>query len=268
MREMGLLPVSLKFDNRFEENTMADQEQYDAIERTAEIEREEALLEEMGLNRHDTEKLRETMLSPQEAVAAKQEEITTIRQTKGRKKDWEEYSDAQKRMGLVIHHSEFIRRLRTIIPSLTVEDGRVRGTLTLLMIRSTPVKDIPDYAGSFKWHAPCPIYIGWIHSGWMPEYEIDLIDDAQCAIGQKRGWRTILLRMIARWNKKQKPNGDLELDIHGVAIRESRASIITEQQAEEAFGSPNQGWLTASAYRHQLYDFRNAEPEQRITARD
>jgi hypothetical protein len=241
---------------------------YDAVERTAEIEREEALLSEMGLTRQDTEKLRDTMLSADEAVAAKQEEITTIRQHKGRKSDWEEYADAKRRMGKVLHHSEFIRRLRTIIPTLTVTDGRVRGTLTLLMIRSTPVKEIPDYAGTFKFYAPCPIYIGWIHAGWMPEYEIDLIDDDQCAIGQKRGWRTILLRMIVRWNKKLKVNGDPELDIHGVAIRESRASIITEEQADQAFGSPTQGWLTATAYRHQLHDFRNAVPEKRVTDRD
>ena len=114
----------------------------------------------------------------------------------------------------------------------------------------------------------CPVYIGWIHSGEMPEYEIDIVDDAQCASGQRRGWRTILLRMIVRWNKMLKPNGEFEVDIHGVPRRESRASIITEAQALKAFGVPTQGFITATGYRHQLFNFRNAVPERVITDRN
>ena len=242
--------------------------EYDAVERTAEIEREEVLLDEMGLTRNDTEKLRDTMLSAEEAVCAKQEEITAIRQHKGRKEDWEEYADIKRRMGYVMHHSEFIRKLRTLIPRLIVTDGRVRGTLSLFQVRSIPVKEFPDYKGPEKTNFMCPVYIGWIHRGEMPEYEIDIVDDAQCAIGQRRGWRTILLRMIVRWNKMLKPNGEFEVDMHGVPRRESRASLITEAQALKAFGVPTQGFITATGYRHQLFNFRNAVLERVITDRN
>lgn len=237
------------------------------IEDALEKERQEALLKEMGIEPHEADKLRKTMLSPDEAVHAKSEELVRAVQSRGRKEDWEEYVDAKRRMGRVLHHSEFIRRLRTIVPRLAVYRGRVNGTLSLYDFRSAPVKDCPDYKGSEKWYFTEPVYIGWCHIGEMPEYEIDVINNFQVPIGQKRGWRTILMRMIARWNHETEivPAGSVKevrpkVDIWGRKIRANRASIITEEQALEAFGYPTQG-ITASAYRRQLYEFRNAVPE-------
>ena len=239
----------------------------DLAQATRDEEHQEQLLDAMGLSLHEANYLRTTMLSADEAVSAKSEEITRIKQHKGRRSDWEELADAKARMGRPMHHSEFISKLRQIVPSLIVTDGRVRGTLSLMMVRSTPIKEVPDYKGPEKTNFSCPVYIGWIHSGDMPEYEIDLIDGFQCAIGQKRGWRTILLKMIVRWNKKLELNGEPALDIWGCPIRLSRASIITEEQAHEVFGPPSNG-ITASNYRRQLYDFRNAAPEVVIRERN
>ena len=246
---------------------MTDELYDDVAQKTRDEEHQEQLLDQMGLSLHEANYLRTQMLSADEAVCAKSEELTAIRQKKGRRSDWEELADAKARMGRPMHHSEFIRTLRTIIPSLIVTDGRVRGTLSLFMVRSTPVKEVPNYKGPEKTNFSCPVYIGWIHSGEMPEYEIDLIDGFQCAIGQKRGWRTILLRLIARWNKKLELNGEPALDIWGSPIRLSRASIITEEQAHAAFGEPTNG-ITASNYRQQLFAFRNAHPERVIRDRD
>ena len=246
---------------------MPDELYDDVAQKTRDEEHQEQLLDSMGLSLHEANYLRTQMLSAEEAVAAKSEELTAIRQHKGRRSDWEELADAKARMGRPMHHSEFIRKLRTIVPSLIVTDGRKRGTLSLFMVRSTPVKEVPDYKGSERTTFACPVYFGWIHSGDMPEYEIDLIDGFQCAIGQKRGWRTILLRLIARWNKRLELNGEPSLDIWGCPIRVSRASIITEEQAHEVFGYPSNG-ITASNYRRQLYDFRNAAPEVVIRDRD
>lgn len=243
-------------------------EEFDSLEqKTRDEEHQEQLLDAMGLSLHEANYLRTQMLSADEAVSAKADELTRIKQHKGRRSDWEELADAKARMGRPMHHSEFICKLRTIIPSLIVTDGRVRGTLSLFMVRSTPIKEVPDYKGPEKTNFSCPVYIGWIHSGDMPEYEIDVIDGFQCAIGQKRGWRTILLRLIARWNKKLELNGEPALDIWGSPIRLSRASIITEEQAHDVFGAPSNG-ITASSYRRQLYDFRNAAPEVVIRDRD
>lgn len=237
------------------------------IEDGLEKERQDALLAEMGIDATESDKLRGMMLSANEAVAAKSEELMNARQAKGRKKDWEEFVDAKRRMGRVMHHSEFIRKLRVLIPSLIVGPGRVRGQLGLYKSVSMPVKDVPDYKGSEKWYFSLPVYIGWIAEGYMPEYEIDTVNDAKIAIGQKRGWRTILLRLITRWHYEMEVTtspGVREVtpkcDIWGRPIKADRASIITEEQALEAFGCPTNG-LTASTYRHQLYNFRNAVPE-------
>jgi hypothetical protein len=47
-----------------------------------------------------------------------------------------------------------------------------------------------------------------------------------------------------------------KVDIWGRKVKANRASIITEDQALEAFGYPTQG-ATASTYRQLLYMFRN-----------
>ena len=231
-----------------------------SAEQIAEAERQEALLDEMGIDRTESDKLRKTMLSADEAVCAKGEELERIRQHKGRKKDWDEFIDIKRRMGHVLHHSEFVRQLRIIVPNLIVAPTMRRNQLGLYTVRSTPVTEVPDYKGSEKLHFSCPIYIGWIEMGYMPEYEIDVVNEAQIPIGQKRGWRTVLLRMIVRWNYLMDSRGDFLLDAWGRKKRTSRASIITEDQTLKAFGLPTQG-ITASGYRLQLYNFRNAVPE-------
>lgn len=237
------------------------------IEDTLELERQESLLEEMGINRNEADKLRKTMLDHKEAVIAKEEQLTAMRQSKGRKDDWEEWIDAKRRMGKPMHHSEFIRRLRRIVPTLVASRGRKNGTINLYKIQNTPIRETTDYTGPEKWNFLLPVYIGWIHEGVMPEYEIDIVNDVQIPISQKRGWRTILLRMIARWrheliitNTAGVKEVSPKVDIWGRPVRAGRASIITEDQALEAFGYPTQG-ITASAYRQQLWRFRNGVPD-------
>jgi hypothetical protein len=231
-----------------------------------ELQRQEVLLEEMGINRNEADKLRKTMMDHKDAVAAKEEELTRMRQHRGRKDDWEEWVDKKRRMGRVMHHSEFIRRLRTIVPKLMVTRAAVNGCISLYDIRNTPVREAPNYKGPEKWYFEMPIYIGWIGEGIMPEYEVDVVNDVGVPIGQWRGWRTILLRMITIWNHEHfltSTAGVTELkfnlDVWGRKIRVSRGSIITEDQALQAFGYPTQG-NTASAYRQQLYEFRNPLP--------
>jgi len=246
-----------------------ENELYDKDLRDYDIEQEEALLTEMGLTRHETEKLRNTMLSADEAVAAKSEELTTTLQHKGMKKNWEEFVDSKARMGQVMHHSEFIRRLRTIVPNLLVVEGRVRGKISLMYTRNTPRAEMPLYEGKIQdgnGYFTQVIYIGWISQGTMPEYEIDIVDEFNRAISQKRGWRTVLLRMIQRWNMKLDRNGEPELDLFGQQQRVSRASIITEEQALEAFGQPSNG-PTSYPYREQIHAFRNAHPQVAVERR-
>jgi hypothetical protein len=212
-----------------------------------EEQRKSALLEEMGLTDRDTKRLREQMVSADEAVAAKKEELTTIRQSRGRKDNWLEYLDIKARVGRVLHCSEILRRLRTIIPGLYPYDGRVRGTVGLV---APIVRTFEDgfHAG---WE-----YLGWIHADKNTEYEIDLVDGDGVPRGRCQGWRTLLLNLIIR----RDGTGQFVLKERGI-VQDGTGlplKIITEEQAMKAFGWPTNG-ATASNYRRQLYEFRNGK---------
>ena len=215
------------------------------------IEQQEALLDEMGITKEDSAYLRKSALSADEAVAAKKEELATIRTHKGRKKNWLAFLDQQARMGLVLPGCEVISRLRSIIPQLLVYDGRVRGTWGL----ASPVVKMFDN-GEFKhgWE-----YLGWCHSDWNPEFEIDFVDDDGVPRGRRQGYRTILLSLITRmngtgkWQLKSDRNGNARIMQDGTG---DPLKIISESAALEAFGCPTNGPV-ASLYRMQLWEWRN-----------
>lgn len=210
-------------------------------------ERKSALLDEMGLTLADTEKLRKTMLSADEAVVAKSEENTRIRQHKGRKKNWQVFLDTKARMGRVLSGNDVIKHLRTILPHLRPADGRVRQTVSLF---SPIVRTFED-----GYHAGWE-YLGWIQKNLNPEYEIDICDNDGVPRGQIRGWRTLLLSLITRkdgtgqWQLKEK---GIVQDGSGLPLK-----IITERMALEAFGDPSNG-ATSSEYRRQLWEYRNGK---------
>ncbi len=204
----------------------------------AEKERIDAYLEEAGLEGREVEKLRRTMLSPDEAVAAKSEQLMNVRERRGKLTDWKEFLDVKRRMGRTLHHSEFFRLLRLCIPTLVTVQGGQHARLGMYAPRMTPTDEIPGYRG--RWHyIECPIYLGWVDEGWIPEYEINVVNDAKVAIAQRRGWRTVLLRLIARRDEQGHPD-----------------SLLTEEQVQVAFGYPSNG-ATAFYYRRRLWEFRN-----------
>jgi hypothetical protein len=227
-----------------------------------EEQRKADLLKEMGITQYDVDKLKGMQLSADEAVCAKQEELETIRQQKGRKKEWEEFVDAKRRMGRVLHHSEIIRRLRGIIPGLLVCRGGQLGRIGLYVVRNTPITEIKGYPlwnRKMDW-VDCPYFISFLEEGESPEYEIDLVNDVQVAVGQKRGWRSVLLRLVLRRATHCKlceqydPKG-FQAHPHP-HLKGPKTSIIDERQAAAAFGWPSNG-PTASNYRQQLFEFRN-----------
>lgn len=223
-----------------------------------EVERKEALLEEMGLNRTEVDKLRGMMLGAKEAVIAKSEELDRIRRHKGLREGWEEFVDAKRRMGRVLHHSEIIKRLRSIVPSLIVCQGGQQGRVGMYAVRNTPTSEIQGYPlATRKKRVDCPIYIGWLDLGQSPEYEIDKVNEVDVAVGQRRGWRTLLLRLILRRAAHCKICADKERRFRPLGHPLGRPlSFITEGQALMAFGNPTNG-TTASNYRAQLWAFRN-----------
>jgi hypothetical protein len=228
-----------------------------------EEQRKADLLEEMGLTTSDVDKLQKMMLSADEAVCAKQEELLDIRQKKSRKEEWEEFVDAKRRMGRVLHHSELIRRFRTIIPNLIVSRAAQVNRISLYVVKNTPITEIKDYPLTNNGMAfvDVPYFISFLELGESPEYEIDLVNDAQVAIGQKRGYRSLLLRLICR--RATHCKACEHYDPKGFVahphphLKGPATSIITERQALAAFGHPTNGMQTASNYRKQLYEFRH-----------
>lgn len=222
-----------------------------------EKERQEALLAEMGLEDRDVKRLQAMQLSHDEAVCAKKEELERIRQHKGRKKDWEEFVEAKRRLGRVLPHAEFIRGLREAIPRLVIAPGGQRNRIGLYVTRNVPTNEVPDYRGQLK-RIELPIYVGYLELGALPEYEIDLVNEVGVAVGQRRGWRTILLRLCCRrylckiCQQGERPNKK-GCGVNGCG---RPTSLASEDVIQRVFGDPTNG-PTASNYRRQLWEFRN-----------
>ena len=170
------------------------------------------------------------LLSYKEAIEWRQDQMEQNRE-RHRQEDHEQFLDAKRRMGWVIHHSDFIAKLRQLIPTLIVHDNPMPNRLSIYYVIQKPTE---------KGNTSYVVYLGWMEMGYMPEYEINLVNEFNEAVGQKRGWRTVLLRLIVRKHDDGSP-----------------ASIITEKQVEEMFGYPSSGWETATNYRQRLYAFRN-----------
>lgn len=206
------------------------------------------LLTEMGLEDRDVKRLQNQMLSAEEAVAAKKEELSSIRTHKGRKANWLAYLDTKARAGYVMDGCEVVRRLKSIIPQLRAYDGRVRGTWGLAAPGKMTFED--------GFH-PGWIYLGWCYSGRNPEYQIDELDDDFCPTGKSlQGYRTLLLNIIikkdgtGKWMLKEQ---GIVQDGTGLPLK-----MTTEDRVLAAFGYPTNG-PTASLYRKALWEFRNGK---------
>ena len=213
--------------------------------------KEAALMEEMGITgrtAEDAAKLRKTMLSASEAVQAKQEELTAIRQHKGRRDDWQDYLDMRSRMGRVIQGPDLIRKLRNLMPGMKYSDGHVRGTVSLV----NPI--IRTFEDGYHWGME---YIGWIYAEWNPEYQIDYVDDDGVPKGARQGYRTFLLRNIVR----KVGTGRVVLKAQGF-VRDGTGEplkILNEPNVKKVFGEPSQG-PGRSKYMRQLWRFRHGLP--------
>jgi hypothetical protein len=207
--------------------------------------KEEALLDEMGLTTKDVADLRKQTLSANEAISAKSEEMVRIRQSKNRKDNWQEFLDAKARMGRVYSGNDFIRLLRRLVPKLRAYDGRVIDTYGLVC----PIVRHFDDGFHPGWE-----YMGWIYKGWNPEYTIDYMDAADCPTGNRQGWRTFLLRNLVKKNG----TGKWVLKADGI-VQDGDAwplKILTEEGVERVFGTPSAS-DGRSSFRRQLHRFRH-----------
>jgi hypothetical protein len=124
-----------------------------------------------------------------------------------------------------MNSSEVISKIFKLIPhDLFITDGRIGTDLALYQVYG---KAQPDLNGrSFR-------YLFYIPQGRLPEFSQYEFDHRDVPIKEKRrGWRTILLRLI-------------------------KTGLVTEQEVEEEFG-PALG-EASTVWRRTLWQYRNGK---------
>lgn len=98
----------------------------------------------------------------------------------------EDYENAVARVGRPMHHSDFIRKLKKLVPSLYFIDGRIIGDLAVW-----------NTYGRVQEHGLDSRYLFFMPSGILPEFSQYEFDSRDVPVKEsRRGWRTVLLRLI------------------------------------------------------------------------
>lgn len=144
-----------------------------------------------------------------------------------KKQRWEhqdDYKNEAARYGRQMTGIEFLTKLKTLVPELYWQNGRIEGDLAVYLTYPFPQPHLDNRDFEYLWYVP---------RGLMPEFSIYQFDTTrdilQCE--KQRGWRTPLLRCI-------------------------KAGMITEEQADNVFGKPTDGEGSV-VYRRKLWEHRN-----------
>lgn len=145
----------------------------------------------------------------------RQEEASYLAASQQRLPEQNDFIDPRPRLGKLLSHNEFIARLRRALPTLHVQDG-APGCLALY--RPTP-------------NGNQLLFLGWIYKGESPEYSSYILGRYDVPLKERRGWRTVLLRLV-------------------------QTGHISERQAIKHFGRPSNG-ITAKHWNRGLWLARN-----------
>lgn len=147
-----------------------------------------------------------------------------------RHQDQDEFKKHDARLGRPMHCSEFLLRLKRLVPALFVKEGGIVGDLALYLVAETP---------QTKWKGKNYKYYGYITYEMLPEfsrYEFEQSRDILIRESE-RGWRTPLLRFI-------------------------KDGVLTEEDCRKEFGiAAGEGSMT---WHKTLWNYRNEkiqEPE-------
>jgi hypothetical protein len=134
-------------------------------------------------------------------------------------------TDEKTRRGELMFCLDFVDKLNEILPAYL--SGKIIKGLSGLYVF------MPDVKGG-HWH-----YVCGVQACMMYEYSVIYVDSHGLPLNEKkRGWRTVLLRLIQN-------------------------SFITEEDAHRVFGEPTSG-AVSRRYREQLYWFRNRSKTDNI----
>lgn len=124
-------------------------------------------------------KLGDKRLSKEEALAKLKEE-TDKRLEQSRLRNQEEYKDFERRLGKGMLHTELYEKVRRLNPNIIMETSN----------------NDPNVAGFYLATSEGKKFICAFHKGFMPEFSIIEVDERDRPKLERRGWRTVLLRLI------------------------------------------------------------------------
>lgn len=110
--------------------------------------------------------------------------------------DHEMMKDFERRRGLCLHSSELIHRIQNINPLIFVEHQ---------------INFEADW-GLYRDVMGKQIYLSALPKGWLTEFSYTLVDNRDLPIEERRGWRTVLLKLLAEgamtWQQVHAEFGD------------------------------------------------------------
>jgi len=145
-------------------------------------------------------------LSGKEALQQKFEQTDKLLE-QYRLSDHEQLKDAEARLGAPLTHAMLIQRVLKLNSNLWAEDSINDSSVVGLYRR--------DQEGNKE-------FLVAFDKGWMPEFSIIFTDAADLPVKEKRGWRTVLIRLLKKralsWAQVKSVFGD----VHGTHERNTR----------------------------------------------
>lgn len=121
-------------------------------------------------------------LSPAEALEKYQKTKIEPLHDRYRLFDHEAFKDFERRRGFVLHSSEFIYRVQKLNPCVIVQAQL----------------NFPGEWGLYVELNNKLVYLSGFHGGWLTEFSYTLVDERDIPTEERRGWRTVLLKLMAR----------------------------------------------------------------------
>lgn len=131
------------------------------------------------------------VLSPEENVAKQKEEIRNSREKLKHPKQVI-LDNADMAVGAPLHPTDFIRRLQKAGPHLRIEKGGIHNAVAV----RTPVIDDDPLSRTYN-HMVLKYVSGFYVDRILPEFSSFVNDETGVPRREVRGWRTVLLMLIA-----------------------------------------------------------------------
>lgn len=148
----------------------------------------------------DPNKLGDKRLSKEEILLQSFEQ-TDKRLQQFRLDDHEELKNVEQRLGRPMSHQELIRKVTTTNPKVWAEE-------------SLADRNVMGFYTERNGEKVC--LAAAFEKGWLPEFSIIFTDAADLPIKEKRGWRTVLIRLLSSGVLTWAQVLDIFGDAHGV----------------------------------------------------